>query len=39
MSAFTLVLLPAVALYTRWCFRVMRGKVRPEEIESSDHAY
>ncbi len=39
MSAFTLVLLPTVALYTRWCFRVMRGKVRPEEVRSSDHAY
>ncbi len=39
MSGFALVLLPTVALYTRWCFRVMRGKVRQEEIESSDHAY
>ena len=39
MSGFAAVLLPTVALYTRWCFRVMRGKVRQEEIQSSDHAY
>ncbi len=39
MSGFALVLLPTVVLYTRWCFRVMRGKVRMDEIESSDHAY
>ncbi len=39
MSGFALVLLPTVALYTRWCFRIMQGKVRQEEIESSDHAY
>ena len=39
MGAFTLVLLPLVALYTRWCFKVMRGKVETDEIEGSDHAY
>ncbi len=39
MSGFTLVLLPLVLLYTRWCFKVMLGRVDPAEIEDSDHAY
>ncbi len=39
MAGFTVVLLPLVALYTRWCYRIMRGKVDVEQIEAGDHSY
>lgn len=31
--------LPLVVLYTSWVYRVMRGKVTPESIDSAPHSY
>ena len=39
MLGWALVFTPAILAYTSWCFWVMRGKVRPEQIASDDHAY
>ncbi|HWG09894.1 MAG TPA: cytochrome d ubiquinol oxidase subunit II [Rhodanobacteraceae bacterium] len=39
MLGFALVFVPLVLWYTSWAFWVMRGKVRPEQIEHDEHAY
>jgi cytochrome d ubiquinol oxidase subunit II len=39
MLGFTVVFVPLVLWYTSWAFWVMRGKVRPEQIERDEHAY
>lgn len=39
MVGFTVVFVPLVVWYTSWAFWVMRGKVRPEQIERDEHAY
>lgn len=39
MLGFTVVFVPLVVWYTGWAFWVMRGKVRPEQIEHDEHAY
>ncbi|HEX5314120.1 MAG TPA: cytochrome d ubiquinol oxidase subunit II, partial [Gammaproteobacteria bacterium] len=36
MLGFTLVFIPLIVFYTCWAFRVMRGKVRPEDIAERD---
>ncbi|MGH8160553.1 MAG: cytochrome d ubiquinol oxidase subunit II [Gammaproteobacteria bacterium] len=36
MLAFTLIFIPLIVFYTNWCFKVMRGKVRPEDIAERD---
>jgi len=35
----TLILLPIVTAYTAWVYRVMRGKVTAESIDTTPHAY
>jgi cytochrome d ubiquinol oxidase subunit II len=35
----TLILLPIVTAYTAWVYRVMRGKVTAESIDTAPHAY
>ncbi|MEJ2060147.1 MAG: cytochrome d ubiquinol oxidase subunit II [Gammaproteobacteria bacterium] len=39
MVGWTVVFVPAILAYTSWAFWVMRGKVKPEQIEADDHAY
>jgi cytochrome d ubiquinol oxidase subunit II len=39
MLGFTVIFVPLVLWYTSWCFWVMRGKVKAEQIESDEHAY
>ncbi|MGH8427597.1 MAG: cytochrome d ubiquinol oxidase subunit II [Gammaproteobacteria bacterium] len=36
MLGFTLVILPLIIFYTGWAFRVMRGKIKPEDIAERD---
>ena len=35
MPSFTVVLVPIVVTYTSWAFWVIRGKVRPEDVEQT----
>ena len=37
MTGATAILLPIVLLYTAWVYRVLRGPVTPEQIESEPH--
>ncbi|MDY0308647.1 MAG: cytochrome d ubiquinol oxidase subunit II [Castellaniella sp.] len=39
MLLVTLILLPIVTAYTAWVYRVMRGKVSAESIDTTPHAY
>jgi cytochrome d ubiquinol oxidase subunit II len=39
MSAFALVFTPAVLLYTQFAFRLMRGRLSPEQVSHDDHLY
>ena len=39
MLGAVIIILPVVISYTAWVYRVMRGPVTAETIESSDHAY
>jgi len=34
-----IIFTPIIVLYTGWCYRVMRGKVTVEDVESSHSAY
>ncbi len=38
MLGFTLVFMPLIVWYTSWAFWVMRGKVTPKSVETSEHA-
>lgn len=38
MLGFTLIFMPLIVWYTSWAFWVMRGKVDPGKVQSSDHA-
>lgn len=38
MLGFTLIFLPLIVWYTSWAFWIMRGKVDPAAVESSEHA-
>lgn len=38
MLGFTLVFMPLIVWYTSWAFWVMRGKVTPARVSSSEHA-
>lgn len=37
MLVAVVVFLPLIMLYTRWAYRVMRGKVTPDDIRRNDH--
>ena len=39
MTGFALVFVPLILWYTGWCYYVMRGKVKAEDIERDEHAY
>ncbi len=39
MLGWTAVFVPIILIYTSWAFWVMRGKVRPEQVEADEHAY
>ncbi len=39
MTGWAAVFVPIILAYTSWAFRVMRGKVKAERIESDPHAY
>ncbi|APZ43444.1 cytochrome d ubiquinol oxidase subunit II [Acidihalobacter ferrooxydans] len=39
MLGWTLVFVPAILIYTSWCFWIMRGKVSAEHVQADDHAY
>ena len=39
MTGFALVFVPLILWYTSWCYYVMRGKVKAEDIEHDEHAY
>ena len=39
MTGFALVFVPMILWYTSWCYYVMRGKVKAEDIENDEHAY
>ena len=39
MTGFALVFVPIILWYTSWCYYVMRGKVKAEDIEHDEHAY
>ena len=39
MLGFAVVFVPLIVFYTSWAFRVMRGKVSPEQVEHDEHAY
>ncbi len=39
MMIATLIFLPIVLAYTAWVFRVMRGPISAETIQTDDHAY
>ena len=39
MTGFALVFVPIILWYTGWCYYVMRGKVKAEDIERDEHAY
>ena len=39
MTGFALVFVPIILWYTGWCYYVMRGKVKAEDIEHDEHAY
>ena len=39
MTGFALVFVPLILWYTSWCYYVMRGKVKAEDIERDEHAY
>lgn len=39
MLGFTIIFMPLILMYTSWAFWVMRGKVDPEEVKSSHHAF
>lgn len=36
MLAWTAIFIPIIFFYTSWAFRIMRGKVRPEDISGRD---
>jgi len=38
MLAFTLIFMPLIVWYTSWAFWIMRGKVDPKSVETSEHA-
>lgn len=38
MLGFTLVFIPLIVWYTSWAFWVMRGKVTPKRMQTSEHA-
>ena len=39
MLGFTAVFVPLIVWYTSWAFYVMRGKVKAEHVETSEHSY
>ncbi|MEO7067135.1 MAG: cytochrome d ubiquinol oxidase subunit II [Rhodanobacter sp.] len=39
MLGFTAVFVPLIVWYTSWAFYVMRGKVKAEQVETSEHSY
>ena len=39
MLVATVIFLPIVLLYTAWVYRVLRGKVTPQIIETTDRLY
>lgn len=39
MLLVTMVFLPLIIAYTSWVYRIMRGKVTPESVESAPHSY
>lgn len=39
MVIFAVVFVPAILCYTSWCYRVMRGKVRVEDVVHDEHSY
>ena len=39
MLVCTCVFMPLILAYTSWVYAVMRGKVRPQDIEGGGHAY
>ncbi|TAL90735.1 MAG: cytochrome d ubiquinol oxidase subunit II [Rhodanobacter sp.] len=39
MLGFTVVFVPLIVWYTSWAFYVMRGKVKAEQVETSEHSY
>lgn len=39
MLGFTLIFMPLIVMYTSWAFWVMRGKVDPEQVKTSHHAF
>ena len=36
---FTLVFVPTIMCYTSWCYYVMRGKVKSEDVANDPHSY
>ncbi|GGE57542.1 cytochrome d ubiquinol oxidase subunit II [Paenalcaligenes hominis] len=39
MLLVTMVFLPLIIAYTSWVYRIMRGKVTPESVETAPHSY
>jgi len=39
MLGFTVIFMPLIVMYTSWAFWVMRGKVDPEQVKTSHHAF
>jgi cytochrome d ubiquinol oxidase subunit II len=39
MVIFAAIFVPAILCYTSWCYRVMRGKVRVEDVAHDEHSY
>jgi cytochrome d ubiquinol oxidase subunit II len=39
MVVFAAIFVPAILCYTSWCYRVMKGKVRVEDVARDEHSY
>lgn len=39
MVIFAAIFVPAILCYTSWCYRVMRGKVRVDDVAHDEHSY
>jgi cytochrome d ubiquinol oxidase subunit II len=39
MLIVALIFVPLILCYTAWCYYVMGGKVRPENIVNDTHSY
>lgn len=39
MVVFAVIFVPAILCYTSWCYRVMKGKVRVEDVAHDEHSY